>query len=117
MAGLATLGPEEAAKRPPNVLQEEIAGRVAKQPVAFRFLARLAEPGDPTGDATKPWPKKRRTVEMGTLTLSKAVPDSASAEKALLFMPNALTDGIEVSDDPLIDARVQAYAVSFGRRQ
>jgi catalase len=31
-------------------------------------------------------------------------------------MPNALTDGVEVSDDPLIDARVQAYAVSFGRR-
>ena len=42
--------------------------------------------------------------------------DSASAEKELLFMPNALTDGIEVSDDPLIDARVQAYAVSFSRR-
>jgi catalase len=25
-------------------------------------------------------------------------------------------DGVAVSDDPLIDARVQAYAVSFGRR-
>lgn len=117
VAGLATLSPEEAAKRPPNVLQEEIVARVGKAPVAFRFLAQLAEPGDPTGDATKPWPKERRTVEMGTLTLTKAVPDSASAEKALLFMPSALTDGIEVSDDPLIDARVQAYAVSFGRRQ
>ena len=58
----------------------------------------------------------RRTVDLGTLTVTRLVPDSASAEKALLFMPNALTDGIEVSDDPLIDARVQAYAVSFGRR-
>jgi catalase len=34
----------------------------------------------------------------------------------LLFLPSNLTDGIEVSDDPLIDARNQAYAVSFGRR-
>jgi catalase len=48
--------------------------------------------------------------------VSKAVADSASAEKTLLFMPNALTDGIEMSDDPLVDARVEAYAVSFGRR-
>ncbi|MFC6387774.1 catalase family peroxidase [Methylorubrum zatmanii] len=117
VAGIATLNAEEAGKRPANFLQEEIVARVAKEPVAFRFLAQLAEPGDPTHDATKPWPKERRMVEMGTLTLTQAVPDSASAEKALLFLPNALTDGIEVSDDPLIDARVQAYAVSFGRRQ
>ena len=82
----------------------------------FRVLAQLAEAGDPTNDATKPWPESRKTVDLGTLTVSKVVADSAEAEKALLFMPNALTDGIEVSDDPLIDARVQAYAVSFSRR-
>ncbi|KAB1069955.1 catalase family peroxidase [Methylobacterium planeticum] len=107
---------EEAAKRGPNFLMEEIGPRLAKEPASFRVLAQLAEPGDPTNDATKPWPDDRKTVDLGTLTVSRAVPDSAEAEKALLFMPNALTDGIEVSDDPLIDARVQAYAVSFGRR-
>jgi catalase len=95
---------------------EEIGPRLAKESVSFRMLAQLAEPGDPTNDATKPWPDARKTVDLGTLTVAKAVPDSAEAEKALLFMPNALTDGIEVSDDPLIDARVQAYAISFGRR-
>ncbi|MCJ2011754.1 catalase family peroxidase [Methylobacterium sp. J-076] len=106
----------EAAKRDPNFLMGEIGPRIAKEPAKFRVLAQLAEAGDPTNDATKPWPETRKTVDLGTLTVSKAVPDSAEAEKALLFMPNALTDGIEVSDDPLIDARVQAYAVSFGRR-
>lgn len=114
--GEEILAPEEAAKRDPNFLMAEIGPRVAKTPAKFRMLAQLAEPGDPTNDATKPWPDDRKTVDLGTVTVSKVVPDSAEAEKALLFMPNNLTDGIEVSDDPLIDARVQAYAVSFSRR-
>ncbi len=106
----------EAAKRDPNYLMGEIGPRIAKEPARFKVQAQLAETGDPTNDATKPWPDNRKLVDLGILTISKAVPDSAEAEKALLFMPNALTDGIEVSDDPLIDARVQAYAVSYGRR-
>ena len=38
------------------------------------------------------------------------------AEKKLLFLPGQLTDGIEESDDPLIDIRNGAYALSFSRR-
>jgi hypothetical protein len=37
-------------------------------------------------------------------------------QKKLLFLPGQLTDGIEESDDPLIDIRNGAYAVSFARR-
>jgi catalase len=55
-------------------------------------------------------------VDLGVLTIDKAVADSADAQKKLLFMPGNLTDGVEPSDDPLIDARDNAYAVSFGRR-
>jgi catalase len=114
--GEEILSPEDAAKRDPDFLMGEIGPHVAKEPAQFRVLAQLAQAGDPTNDATKPWPDDRKTVDLGTLTVSKVVPDSVEAEKALLFMPNNLTDGIEVSDDPLIDARVQAYAVSFSRR-
>ncbi len=116
-AGEDLLAADAAARQERDYLMQEIAARVSKEPVRFKVLAQLAEAGDPIDDATKPWPDTRRTVDLGTLALTKAVPDSREAEKALLFMPNALTDGIEVSNDPLIDARVQAYAVSFGRRQ
>ena len=110
------LKPEDAAKRPPDFLMKEIVDRIGKGPVVYKVKAQLAEKDDPTADATKPWPDDRKVVTLGTLTWNRAVPDSVEAEKALLFMPNALTDGIEVSDDPLIDARVQAYASSFSRR-
>ncbi len=44
------------------------------------------------------------------------MPDSLEAEKKLLFMPTAFTDGIELSDDPLPSVRAAAYGVSFARR-
>ncbi len=43
-------------------------------------------------------------------------PNSLEAEKKLLFVPTALTAGIELSDDPLPSVRAAAYAVSFARR-
>ncbi len=55
-------------------------------------------------------------MELGVLTIDDPVPNSAEAEKKLLFLPGQLTDGIEQSDDPLIDVRSGAYAVSFSRR-
>ena len=95
---------------------EDISAALGKAPATFTLQAQLADPGDQTKDPSQPWPDDRKTVTMGTITLTKAVPDSDAAQKALLFLPSNLTDGIEVSDDPLIDARNQAYAVSFGKR-
>jgi catalase len=55
-------------------------------------------------------------VDLGVLTIDKVVADSAAAEKLLLFLPGQLTDGIEQSDDPLVDVRDAVYPVSFSRR-
>lgn len=115
-AGTAYLTPAEAAKKPPNFLMDDIAARVASAPVAYDLVAQLANPGDATADPTKPWGDDRRRVTLGTLTLDKADPDSAAAERKLLFLPSNLTDGIEASDDPLIGARVAAYGISYARR-
>ena len=110
------LTPEEAAKQPPEFLSEELAARIAQQPVVFHLKAQLAEPGDQTKDGSQPWPDERKVVELGVLTLNKVVPNSLEAEKKLLFVPTALTAGIELSDDPLPRERAAAYAVSFARR-
>ncbi len=111
------LKPAVAEKKAPDFLVDDLPKRIAKKPVVFHLKAQLASAGDGTKDPTQPWPDDRKVVELGTLTLDKAVADSLTAQKKLLFLPGQLTDGIELSDDPLVGARNSAYAVSFSRRQ
>lgn len=113
---LVHLGPEAAAQKPADFLVDELPQRVAKAPVVFHLKAQLAAPGDQTRDPSQPWPDDRKVVELGTLTLDKPAADSLEAQKKLLFLPTRLTDGIELSDDPLPTVRSGAYAVSFARR-
>jgi catalase len=115
-AGTKHLPPAEAAKLPADFLMDELPARLAKGNVVFHLLAQIAAPGDQTKDPSQPWQPDRKLVDMGTITLTKAAPDNAAAQKAFHVLPNALTPGIEVSDDPLITARVRAYVISFGRR-
>ena len=111
------LPPAVAEKKAPDFLVDDLPKRLAKKPIVFHLKAQLAAPGDNTKDPSQPWPDSRKVVDLGTLTIDKAVPDSLAAQKKLLFLPGELTDGIELSDDPLVGTRDGAYAVSFGRRQ
>ena len=116
VAGNDHLEKADANKMPPDFLLTELPARLQKEKVEFRVMAQLANPGDPTKDPTQPWPADRRMVNLGTLTLTAMAPDQEKAQRDLKFLPNHLVPGIEVSDDPLIDARVRSYVISFGRR-
>jgi catalase len=111
------LNEAEAKTMSPNFLVEELRTRLARGPVEFHLIVQMANAGDPTNDASLVWPDDRKTVDMGTIRIATIVPDSANAEKSLVFFPTALTDGIELSDDPLPQLRTSAYARSFARRQ
>ena len=47
-------------------------------------------------------------MELGEIAITKAL-DSKKVEGALLFMPTNLTKGIDVSDDPILQTRTEAY--------
>ncbi|HEX5326070.1 MAG TPA: catalase family peroxidase [Acetobacteraceae bacterium] len=113
---LVHLDAADAAKRAPDFLETELTDRLKRGPVTFHLKAQLAAPGDDTKDPAKPWPADRKVIELGVVTIDKLVANNAEAQKALLFLPGRVTDGIEASDDPLIGLRDQAYAVSFSRR-
>ena len=115
-AGAEHLAPADAAKQPPDFLVDELPQRLAKEPVAFRMMAQLANASDQTRDPTQPWPADRRMVDLGTITITEAAADGKTADRTLLLLPNRLPAGIEVSDDPLITARARTYPISFGRR-
>jgi catalase len=110
------ISPADAAKRAPDFLSTELTQRLKRGPVTFHLKVQVAGSGDPTRDPTKAWPETRGIVDLGVITITRVVPDSDEAQKKQLFIPTALTDGIEASDDPLIELRGGAYAVSFSRR-
>ncbi len=111
------LDPAEARKKAPNFLIDEVQERLKKGPITFHLKAQLAAPGDQTSDGSKPWPDDRKEVDMGVLTIAKVAADPFEAQDKLLFLPGQLPDGIEQSDDPMIDIRNAAYPISFARRQ
>ena len=117
VAGQHNLSDDEAKAMSVNFLSEELKTRLAKGPIEFRVVVQLANAGDPTNDASLVWPDDRRTVEMGTISITSVVADSDAAQRTLVFFPTTLTDGIELSDDPLPQLRTSAYAMSFARRQ
>ena len=106
---------EQLAAAGPNYLEEEIRKRVADGPVRMKLQVQLAEPGDKIEDPAIAWPDSRKTVELGVVEFDKVDPDSDAAQRALLFIENAVPAGIEPAD-PMVDIRSQAYAVSFARR-
>ena len=115
-AGEAILSPDEAGKRSPTFLREELEGRLRTGPVAFRLVLQLAAPGDPTDDVTALWPSDRPLVELGRLEVTSISPTGAADERRLIFDPTNTTDGIDLSDDPILPARSAAYSISYDRR-
>jgi catalase len=111
-----TVSPEELAKRGPDVLEQEIAQRVASAPQRWTMVVTVANSGDPTDDPTKPWPADRRTIEVGTLTAQQVQVERDGPCRDINFDPTALPSGMRTSDDPFPAARSAAYAKSFDLR-
>jgi len=96
-----------------NYLTEELDARLANGAVGFNLVIHLGEDGDNTNDSTQAWPKDRRTITIGHLSITDKVEDQGND---LLFDPTIVPSGIELSDDPILNFRHDAYAVSFDRR-
>lgn len=100
-----------------NYLFDALSAAVARQPLQFRLLVTVGQAGDPTADATLPWPADRQVIEVGTLTIDRLQGEAVSPARDLNFDPLVLPSGISGSDDPLLSARSAAYSVSFTRRE
>lgn len=104
------------ADRPRDFLFDEVAGRLAQGPLVWHLSVILPNAGDPTDDATKPWPDDRQRVEVGTLTIDRAVTEDDGPCRDVNFDPTILPAGVSPSDDPLLAARSSVYAVGYTRR-
>ena len=117
VAGNEYLDDASAAKQGANFLFDEIAARVAKEPVKFRIVVQLAEDGDITDDATVRWPDSRPQLALGEFALAAIAPDNAAEQQQIIFDPIPRVDGIEASADPLFEPRANVYLMSGRRRR
>ncbi|KAH6666717.1 catalase related subgroup [Halenospora varia] len=115
--GVQTLTAEETATKDADYLQDEIVTRVKSSPISFTIKAQIAAEGDKTDDATVHWPAEREVVELGTFTLDAVVPDGEKEAKYVIFDPIPRVEGVEPSDDPLLEMRAAIYLISGKQRR
>jgi catalase len=113
-AGKRSLSGEEARARGRDYLQEDL---LARGEIAFRLVVVIAEEGDAVDDPTVAWPDERERVEVGRLVLDGPETEREREGDILVFDPTRVTDGIELSDDPILLFRPRAYSVSVERRE
>ena len=112
--GESSLSFDEAKQRGRDYLQEDLASRGE---IAFRLVVVIADDGDAIDDATVAWPDERERVEVGRLVLDAPEIERERAGDILVFDPTRVTDGIELSGDPILHFRPRAYSVSVARRE
>jgi catalase len=116
-AGVEHLDPEVTKDKGPNFLFDELTERIAAGPISFQIFAQLANDGDEVNDATVHWPEDRPLTRLGQIVLTDPAADDAQDQKKIIFDPIPRVDGIEPSDDPLLELRAAIYLISGRRRR
>lgn len=117
VAGVEHLDAAAAKGKDANYLFDELTQRVAAGPIRFDIHVQIAEKGDIVDDATIHWPSDRKQIHFGTIALTAKASDDAQQQKQIIFDPIPRVDGIEPSDDPLLELRAAIYLLSGRRRR
>jgi catalase len=116
---LTPMQPFEAVGPAPDdqkYLFNDLIAQIHREPLRWRLIIIVGQPGDPTNDPSLSWPAEREQVDVGTLTLDRLESDDTSAARDINFDPLVLPAGIAPSDDPVLLARSAVYSQSYTRR-
>lgn len=116
-AGVSVVSEAELASKSSSYLIDEVPERLASGPISFTLRLQIAQDGDVTDDATVQWSEDRPVIELGKLSIDAVVPDNAAEQKHIIFDPIPRVQGIEPSDDPLLEVRAAVYLISGRRRR
>ena len=114
--GEKQLTDEQMKSMPHDFLEQALLDRVVKGPLRWDMYITIGLPGDSEDDPAASWPAGRVEVKVGTLTLASAMSQHGAECAGINYDPLVMADGIEPSDDPILNFRSAAYAISFSRR-
>ncbi|MFC8430187.1 catalase [Streptomyces sp. NPDC057253] len=115
-AGVEGRPVEELAAMSREVLLDEFDERLRGGPVGFDLVLEIGQDGDPLDDPTALWPEDRERVTVGTLQISAPTTPEELGDPVMNHDPTKVTDGIELNDDPILQARRGVYEVSAAYR-
>jgi catalase len=106
----------ELKEAPKEILLDEFDERLRQGPARYNLVLEIAQPEDPLDDVTMLWPNDRRRVIIGTLELVAPITLEELGDPEMNHDPTKVTDGIELNDDPIIQARRGVYEASAAYR-
>ena len=115
-AGIQHLDDAVVKAKGENYLFDELTHRIAAGPIRFDVHVQVANESDIVDDATLHWPADRPVVHLGAIELTAKAPDD-EAHRRIIFDPIPRVDGVEPSDDPLLELRAAIYLLSGRRRR
>jgi catalase len=114
--GEKQLSDAELTSMPRDFLEKALIERANKGPVRWDMLLTIGEPGDAQNDPTVLWPKERKKLKVGTLTISSATNQKGAGCENINYDPLVMGDGIAPTNDPVLLFRSPSYALSFTDR-
>jgi catalase len=115
-AGIQQLDEVAAKAKGQNYLLDEITRRVEAGPIHFDIQVQVASDKDVVDDATIQWPADRPLIHFGSVELTAKAPEDEE-HRRIIFDPIPRIDGIEPSEDPLLELRAAIYLLSGRRRR
>lgn len=100
----------------PERLREEIRARLSQGSVAFDLHVTVAADDDDPHSTVSVW-KGARDLVAGRIVVTAPTDDPETDGSVVVFDPTRIIDGLELSADPILLFRPQAYTESVARRQ
>lgn len=85
-------------------------------PIVWDMVVTIANEIDDVNNAARAWEGSHTQIVAAELTVSSVATEENGKCEKINFDPLVLSKGFEPSNDPLLQARRNAYAVSFGKR-
>jgi catalase len=99
-----------------NFLEQALISRAQQGPVRWDMMLTIGVAGDAEDNPTLAWPEERKQMKVGTLIINAAMPQKGAECEAVNFDPLVMSDGIAPTNDPVLQFRSPAYALSYAKR-
>ena len=100
----------------PDFFMDNMNANLAKGPVSWDMVVTIANADDDPNNAAIRWEGDHTEITAARLTVTSTATEAEGNCDTVNYDPTVLSDGFEVSDDPILEARSQIYAHGVGVR-